>query len=430
MLDKILQDLNADDFGTRQAGWNRLCSHAMEIHLALSEKQKRYLVERLSNERVPDVRKSAIHCLFAIALRQPFGGTTVDSATPDVANWFWEPLHRRSAIFRGIDATRRRDEDAVIELARAFPRRDYPSTVFMRIPLSRPDWESRMDFEPKAVCLVGRLGIYGAQAVSAFESSSTRFYFPNQERPDNLEPGDLDPQFHRIQQRNARNQALPAFITRQDEATRRRTDYALVQRYYDDVRGRFVIILAGSSGLGTLGAVDWSTHLEGLKFPMPEVGLKEKDMFEALIEVDAEPTEFPWHWHTRATRAIRVLAGNNLEWYPEEGEWGTRRPDLLRIRRAAGGLAEEVFSESDRDGRVFRDRSPPVRFVEAVYELTGGIPPATIQPDEWKGHLGVFQEILGNRTYRGRLREGLHDALSIDNASGQVTLTVPIQVMT
>lgn len=406
----------------RRRTWESLQTGITYHHVSLLRHDLLRLLRALHSETAASVRQVALESLLsACLLRDPLGG---DTRHTGLARWFLKPFHSPTAVFRAIDADRRRDEDAVLELGRVLSSHEFPETVFVRIPLSDPRWRERVELT-KTCCFVGRLEVFGIEAVREFGSDSTRFYFPDRARPKDLEPGTLDPlRYHRIHQRRGSRDVGPAF--RSTEDGEQRTDYALVQRYFQPEEQRLVFLLAGNSTLGTLGAVNWAVSLQDQQIPLPDEHLDSHETLEALVEVSAPIVEHPGQWQPKKLRLLRLLVGNDHEWYEERRAWGPPLTDVILIRRDSRGMAVEVFANDASASPVFRQSSEIVRFIDRLYRETNGeagrsVPGALPDP--------VWQKVFGTSTLRRRVHDNLPGAIEISLDPPRVNLNVPIQMM-
>ena len=416
MIDAFWGDLKSGSENRRRNGWRALQTALMEEQFGLTHRDILRLLDRLREETEPNVQQAGLEALLSSALLRD--RHAADGRHSGLARWFWSPVKLPTAVFRAIEVDRRRDEDAVIELARSLPHRDFRNTVFLSVPLEDPRWQERLDF-PKSCCFVGRLEIFGDEAIREFGSDALRFYFPRKDRPPRLKPGALDPKrYHRIhQRRNDRDVGRPLLSA---EEGGRRTDYALVQRYYQPQKQRTVVLFAGSSTLGTLGAVIWAVSLQDQQIPLPKNGLREHDRLEALIEVSAPVVEHPWQWQPETPRLLRLIAGNRLEWYESRREWGRPPTDLILIKRDSRIRAAGVFANEVSGTPTFREGSEMFQFIDLLYKATEGRPGRTV-----KSRDNLWEKVTTNPTLRKRLRESLPEAISVDPP--QVTLHVPVE---
>src|SRR5204863_3079368 len=119
----------------------------------------------------------------------------------------------------------------IIVLARHLSLREFPRTQFEGVVHEGADW----GLVPKscgALCVVGRLGLYGPHALQHWVRPQTRFSFIAEQRPRDLKRGQLDgARYHCILERLRRGgpARYRQYPTTDEEG--RRTDYGIVQRY-------------------------------------------------------------------------------------------------------------------------------------------------------------------------------------------------------
>lgn len=263
-----------------------------------------------------------------------------------LSDWLWGPFHKPSAVF-GLTAAdyRRRDEIALIQLVRRLSYREFPDTEIHQIDPDDPEW-SELLFQGgyQSICLVGRLGLYGQEALERWNNPNGRFGFLVNRRPGTIPAGQLDKDFHCIYERIGEG---PTEYYRTEEKNGKRTDFALVQRYpvYDGTRYIVVVIIAGASSLGTLAAAQWAadkltepTHPYGEPIDAPQ-GVGPDSHFEALVDVTAEVT-------TRVWRPLRInlrrLCVDRAVWCENDRRWHIDPPRNITILREKGTKARAV----------------------------------------------------------------------------------------
>jgi hypothetical protein len=404
----------------RASAWSVLHTLLSQEQIDPPLRELMRMVQRLRDETDSAARLRAIETLLASALLRTRGRRIRPTG---LAKWFWQPFRQPAAVFRAIEAERHRDEDAAIELARVLTRRDFPKTEFIRLPLADPRWQERLDL-PRTCCFVGRLEIFGDQAIDAFRSSGTRFFFPDRDRPPDLAPGALDPRrFHRIHQRRNGRVLDPPFPSREERG--RRTDYALVQRYFQADRKRHVFVFAGNSTLGTLGAVFWAAGLQDQHIPLPDKDFDANESFEVLLEVAAPVVEHPWQWQPDQIRPVRMLAGKAHEWFESLQAWGRPSTDLILIKHNNQGEAVEIYADEPAGPAVFRNRGTQVRFIESLFHKSGGKAGQSVPANRFANEQ-AWKDLCAKPVLRKRLREHLPGAITISSDPPLVTLNVPI----
>jgi hypothetical protein len=343
------------------------------------------------NERAPEVWRCAVGTLSVLGAQAALetctppmnasaaGGDT--SIEPTLADWLWAPFTGPSAAFGLLDPKhRQRDELAKIVLARHLAFGQFPQTTLHLVHLGDPKLgELLYDQRYGAVCLIGRLSLYGDEAMQRWTNPEARFAFPAYRRPEELPGGSLDRSYHYILDRNNGGNGragLPAFsargryVTREDRG--RRTDYGLVQRYlvHDGVRALVVVTCAGASSLGTLAAVQWAAvdllrpvHQGGDLLPAPAWADFDTHL-EALLEVTADVTPYNWEWKPSQTKLLR-LSLDRAFWSQEKHGWAVEAPGRITVVRAAG---EEVVTDI-----LFDSKQAPLRKNSRMFRLLGSV---------------------------------------------------------
>jgi hypothetical protein len=145
-----------------------------------------------------------------------------------------------------------RDVQALVYLARHLSTERYGKTDVHHVSLHNPDWaEVELD-RADAVCFIGRPSMFqGCKLVDSF--------------PDDLRfaiergPSDRSSHFHHVRQNRTSAGPLP-HVPEQNSSHRH--DFAVVQRFPITFGGRImtVLVIAGATSLGTVGAADWVTR--------------------------------------------------------------------------------------------------------------------------------------------------------------------------
>jgi hypothetical protein len=169
---------------------------------------------------------------------------------------------------------------------------------------------------------VGRLWLHGPNTPTLLACEDLRFGFPNNSRPQDLPPYELDPGYHSISERTDSKKPR---IYRTVEKDGIRIDYGLVQVYTVN-NGRYpttIVLCAGSSSLGTMGAAMWLTYdlgrplsdLNGRAIPLPP-GNATRHRMEALLRVEAKPTTYAWQPKDMKLCTLQVddFTWSGLQW--------------------------------------------------------------------------------------------------------------------
>ena len=151
MWEEIFDGLNSPDDHEKRTTWHTL---RQAIHGGNANPQQQHLqqlLERLDNEETFDTWKLGVNVLLS-HLVQGTGphATPVSAGVPQqggLAQWFWDLFRRPTIVLRIYDHLRRRDEDAVTELARLLPFHEFRQTRFIRVPTENPPWDQLLRHE-------------------------------------------------------------------------------------------------------------------------------------------------------------------------------------------------------------------------------------------------------------------------------------------
>lgn len=247
--------------------------------------------------------------------------TSGDQPPMTASGWFWGSLMSPSIVFRAWEKHRRRDEDAMFNLARFLSFESYPDVQFQRVPLESFDWGEALKSHLSTVVFIGRLGMYGESATEHF-SRENWYRFLSDERPEDLGLDELDPRYHRICALDEQETDEPQYLTHEDEEKAIRTDYGLVQRYTVPYQGGRITVIGlwGCSTLGTLGAVRWAIDLEKNTDPLPNADLKADTTLEALIKVRADTCNYPYTWNPEPVQLEELHIGHE-QWNVDKKCW-------------------------------------------------------------------------------------------------------------
>jgi hypothetical protein len=260
--------------------------------------------------------------------------------------WLWSDFKDRSLVLRVADSDRlKRDEDAVIVIARWLPHLQFPLTEFLWVdPGGFAPTAAKLD-TVGAICFVGRLCLFGPEAVRWWGAVKPApcHRFGMGVRPENLRRGELHRRYHSIVD-TLPGSARKKFHRTEDKAGIRR-DFGLVQRYFIEWAGKYhpVIHIAGCSSLGTLAAAHFATHVlfsprpNGELWPLPP-NIKKDSRFEALIEATAELEGSELGWRLVNTKILDLRVDNHV-WSDEEGIWRQDRDShiVIDLRKCSRG---------------------------------------------------------------------------------------------
>ncbi len=365
-IDGYLTSLEKRD---RTIGWRSLERLAVESPALLGAEERRRLQELVRAETDFDLWKRAVTVLVTLP---PLPGTLAPNGTVPgaLADWLWAPFRQPSVVLRAVDSARRRDEEAVIDLARQFSRRDFPHTTFLSVNLRDPQWEKTMGAHPaRAFLVVGRLGLYGPRVRELLGAADLRFTFCDGDRPGHLRRGQLDPVFHAVSERG---RARPYRTAEDDED---RIDYGVVQRYpvtYQD-KEVIVVVVAGASSLGTLGAARWAARtlaepdLKGKLVPAPpKAGTA--SVLEALVTVRARKAPYPQDWQPMQWDLVGLYA-DDTKWCPADGCWYPVPPQEITVVRGPEGGQPTVLFDGARAGFRSTEDNSNLRLLVSICEL-------------------------------------------------------------
>lgn len=279
----LLEHLGNPTLATRKDLWKLL----PETHTKqpFSRAQIRELQKVLAKEGDLDVRTIGIIALVQILL--------IPVPEPEsFFNWLFQSFRSqgganpaRSLVLTVRDDENFRDVQALVEVARHLNSERYAQTEFRHVSQQSPDWADIRWEAINSICFIGRPSMFrGCPIISRFPAD-LRF---------SIEPPDSDAprSFHRVCQKRERAGKL-IYPTTQDESHRH--DQAIVQRFVISHLGarKTIIVIAGGSSLGTVGAARWLTS---------------KYMFDAERRSLARVAGLELDWTTRVEVLLSVSA--------------------------------------------------------------------------------------------------------------------------
>lgn len=417
----IPEDLSSEEREQRRVGWLKIRQQNKAEKTQATRIQLRELADKFAEESDKGVKQVALGVLIRLLSWGPEQQLKASSTKQKLADWFWRPFDEPSFVISAFDPKyRRRDEIAVTELARHLSKRDFPNVDFRVIPLGYADWGDALksDRGIEAVCVIGRLGMYGPQAIRDWGTDKTRLRFPLEERPAGLRTGKLHPEFHRITESHGPVRGDTPYVAQENQ--KERTDYGLVQRYtaWFDARPITVVLCAGCTGLGTFGAVQWMIELSRMPIEFPK-GVPQDACMEALIEVKADRASFPRHWHPKPKRLLRLLLGDQ-QWLQEETDWLHRAPSEIRVVYDQDGRPSEVFLDGEatgprRDADIFRLLVRLAELTDSDSEQPVKVSTLAAMEDIWSTN--PTKEVDARRRVGHLRKQYLGRALSIQDAS-------------
>lgn len=396
IFEDILNRLKSRDENDRKRAWQLVAAARATSHDALTADQYEKLLEVLRSEMESRVIREGYFALIASApfVSSPEDGTAT-SKPSNLSDWLWKPFHNPSFVFGLSDRYyRRRDEDALIYLARCLSQSEYPNADFQSIWMNEPDLEPVLSAHPfYAMCFVGRRHLFGTQVLEELACPSPRFDFPNVPRPE-MEPGEIRKGYHLIVEHCRKG---PLKLHETEEYTNGkgtvRIDFALVQRYMVHTHGRWTVVvnIAGATGLGTLAAAVWATH--GLRqpingsgelMPLPS-GLSYDSRIEALIKVKGDVT--PMRWEPYQIELLH-LSVDRAAWNPHEESWEIEPPGEITLVYEKADSREPVEMLFDGEPAPVKSNAESFRILarlcQAALEKSGkGCEIAKLATDPW-----------------------------------------------
>jgi hypothetical protein len=435
MWETLERDLTSPDKKDRLVGWRSVGQLRNVAPALLSPEQRQRLLDLFAEESDPDVWRVAVTALLRLPPPAEAGDRGLGAVVPPgegaLLDWLWSPFHQASVVLRGVDSARRRDEEAVIDLARQLSRRDFPHTTFLSINLRDPQWEKTMGAHAaRAFLVVGRLGLYGPRVRELLGGADLRFTFCDGDRPGHLRRSQLDPVFHAVSERGRRQPYRTA------EAGEERTDYGVVQRYpitYQD-KEVIVVVIAGASSLGTLGAARWAARtlaepdLKGKLVPAPPKAGTES-VLEALVTVRARKDPYPQEWQPMQWDLVALYADES-KWCPADGCWYPVPPQEITVVRdpEGAGRPPTVLFDGVRAGFRSTEDNSNLRLLVSICELAGpsegrAVPLAVLAQRVWPGGAGDLNRVRSRLFQLKQIHLG--EALYVNDAT--VTLRARVR---
>jgi hypothetical protein len=409
------------------------------LHAELDTAQRKYLIERLDTERDDAVRSIAYLALLSLAVIAATGSAaphvrvgkkTLAASDKSLGAWLWNPFRQASAVF-GVTASDflRRDECALQWLGRRLSFNDYPKTSFPQVSLHSCNFlELLFQGNYQAICLVGRPGLFGGDALKRFRDGELRFGFAKDHRPKKLPTGALDQEYHCILERAAPGR-LNRYATVDEDGYR--TDYVAVQRYPVVFRNGqiLVVIIAGGSTLGTLAGARWAAYdlfqvadpVRGLPIGLPR-GARLDSRMEALLRVRAKITTQTWDG---LEIDLHSLYFDKQHW--SNLKWNNLGPRHITLVRRGPKPDQLLFDGTPRKFNPSR----------CTYRLLLSLVDAALQKKPVRiTELAANESIwLSSNVQVARVRDNLKtlkhrhlkDALAWDDHSAYLTVTVTLE---
>ena len=321
----------------REHTWAEICAHAAELGRdQLTELLRK--IERENRTATVEERLTELHSQINQIIRLLAAQPWHREPHTTFSEWFFGPFRPRSggprvstpcAVVGVCDQEHIRDVQAQIILGRHLSASSFPDTKFYHVPLQDPDWTDVGLDKINAFCVIGRPTMLARCPVieKLDEQLKKRLHRKRFDKRFALPPDDklwrsrrVDKEtaasFHHVVQRPALPGTEPYCVVDKDG---RRTDYAIIQRFVIDYDNRpmTVVILAGATSLGTVGAVEWVTNGE-MAAKLEEVcarfgkTLDEETEMEALLKVTAEVRSPARPWVTIGREPIKLFLDDSV----------------------------------------------------------------------------------------------------------------------
>lgn len=335
MQQHFLDNLKFGNFGERLQAWKSLPLQTDVSHGVLSLEDRQTLHEILCAERDDDIRCQGMLMMLrfgssvAAAVSERRAGRTLDA-------WFSRLFQKRSALFGITEGNyARRDEDALVHVARRFPPWMFQNTDVLLVPLDDDAWlQMLLDRGYETILVMGRLCLFGGKAVDVLHGDHLHLDFPMRNRPPRLKRGQLHDKYHCIRESCGLEEPCDHRASDLDHV---RTDYGMVQ-VYPIFNGRnwiTVVMCAGCSSLGTLAAARWLAYDLGRSqdttrdMPIPEPqGIKPQSRMEALVRVTAATTTLAWQ--PSQIELLRLYVDDVL-WSPDDSQWHNTKAREIKV---------------------------------------------------------------------------------------------------
>jgi hypothetical protein len=347
-IEKIQLQLNSQNSEQRQRAWNKLRDLWVITSPILGKEDLGLLMGCLERETDPDAFRAGLMAMILYPrqtlVNAPVPGTPimgpVECTGMSLIEWLWLPFQRSSLIFSTAGTQHQlRDETCEFTLGRRLCYDRCHDLELVRFPLDNVDWQHRIsDGKIKAVCILGRLGLYGPDAVHDLSMPHSHFQFPINERLQENECPDQVENYRCIREFVAGG--VVDHVTNLSNGIGK--DYSIVQRH-TIILGQHkiaLVVCAGTSSLGTLAATQWatkqlaqSTHFSGdLQITTPKSTTVDSRM-EALLEVTAKKMPHGWV----STQVVpKKLFMDNHAWQPELQTWEEVSNRCLEIVHTKG----------------------------------------------------------------------------------------------
>jgi hypothetical protein len=412
VLKRVLERIESTDPQDRHEGYTALQHDAEFLHGRIPKEWVARLLKAFLNETDEVLHDLAIGAMFSVSLmpspESPLlpdegdaskgaaeGNTKGKAASKSAATkkllgeWLFEPFLQKSAVISVFDAKMsRRDEPAEVYLGRRLSFDRHRATEFIHFSATEPRAHLVLPNQSfKAICVIGRPGLFGepwflplmrypspAEGGENGAAEALRFGFDVHRRSPDVPHNQLDPAYHHLVERRG-DGSIELLPTDDDGHSRR--DYGLVQRYAVELGGQptVIVVIAGASSLGTLGAARWASltlfpnpddpESDAAAIPMPETK-RAPVRLEALVRVTADSTQGAWESPNIELLNLSIDAET---WSPADRRWLPTAPDEMTLVYREGQLERILF---DRRAHTFGNPSK-------MYVLTKALAEAVLQ---------------------------------------------------
>jgi hypothetical protein len=350
-IQKIMEGLKGST-EQRAEAWEMFCHSCSDLDL--DDLKFRRVLEALIRKPTDDATRELqelrfeLHRLIDLVAVRPWARRP----KAPLEDWFFRPfrptprLSNPCGVVGICDREYIRDVQAQILLARRLSIERYPDTKFCYLALSNPVWSDVELERINALCVLGRPSMFARCAILealAEQRRSARFALPGDNdrwRGQPLTP-DSAAIFHHVVQRSPWGEPKLYGAVDQNGS---RTDYALVQRFRILYSGRpvTIIVLAGATSLGTIGAVDWvagSGLVNALKAGCHWLGksdLAEDSEVEALLRVRADVRNPARPWGHVECAPVKLFIDDSVNLAPGESPAEPVAPKIVTTMRGNG----------------------------------------------------------------------------------------------
>jgi hypothetical protein len=386
--------------GERMRGWTDLPDEPEAAHHVLSRENRSQLAAILANEQDEGVHRHGMDILAGFSCAECMGRVERQILAPAVPiersldHWMWSDFCKSSAVFRASEpAYERRDPDAVECLARRLGYKDFPELRFYPVPKGEDIWQEIVTEQAlETCCFVGRLGLFGKQAVEKVVNPQTRFRFLRHAPPPAFPTGDELKKYYVIEEFDG-DRLVNEYRTSDTDGVR--TDYGIVQRYPIFLGTHYITVLlcAGLSSLGTVGAARWAALDLGLpQDPQTKVPVMQPKIvgphsrLEALVRtigVSRSPI-----WRPSKIELVGLYV-DHFQWSPEDLQWHDNQLHVVEVQlrggKPVGLLIDGVRANLNSSSQNFR---LAVAFTLSIGQNGGGVDVDQLARDVsiWGGH--------------------------------------------